>query len=119
MSEIVVHRRHGLRLAEVRRRAETIAGRLRDEYGGSYTWDGDTLRFRRTGASGQLTVTSDSFQVRVEVSFLLAPLRSRIEHEIRAFCDEHFGESETPDRRRPTRLPARRRPATSSSPRPK
>jgi putative polyhydroxyalkanoate system protein len=117
MSQIIVHRRHGLRLAEVKRRAEAIAGRLRDEYGGSYAWEGDTLRFRRTGASGELTVTRDSFEVRVEVSFLLAPLRSRIEHEIRAFCDEHFAEGETRDRRQSTRPPASRRATPSKSPR--
>jgi putative polyhydroxyalkanoate system protein len=112
MTQIVVHRRHGSPLAEIRRRAETVARRLRDEYGGTYAWEGNTLRFQRTGASGQFTVRMDSFEVRVEIGFLLAPLRSRIEHEVRALCDEHLGGSETSDRGEPTRA-ARRRNAAS------
>ena len=91
MSEIVVRRRHNLRPASARRLVETVARRLRDEHGGSYAWDGDTLRFRSTGVAGPLMVSRGAFEVRVEIGLLLRPLRSRIEREIRAFCDEHLG----------------------------
>jgi len=91
VSEIVVRRLHGLRLARAKRLAETIAKQLRDQYGGSYAWKGNTLRFERTGASGYVAVTRDRFEVRVELGWLLRPLRASIEREIQAFCDQHFG----------------------------
>jgi putative polyhydroxyalkanoate system protein len=114
MNQIVVHRSHRLRLANAKRLAETMARRLQDEYGGSYAWDGNTLRFRRTGASGQVTVERHGVEIRVELGLLLTPLRSRIEGEIRAFCDEHFGNAATPDRGQPTRPAASQRKPTKS-----
>ena len=114
MSEIIVRRRHGLRLAGAKRLAQTMADRLRNEYGGSHTWDGDTLRFRRIGASGHVEVTSDDFEVHVQVGLLLAPLRSRIEREILAFCDEHFGR-ETSEGDQPARAAVLRKATTRSS----
>jgi putative polyhydroxyalkanoate system protein len=117
MSKIVVHRHHGLRMAGAKRLAQSIAERLKTQYGGSYTWDGDTLRFLRTGASGQVLVTKDSFEVRVELGFLLTPLHSRIEREIDAFCDEHFGRTGAADvdQPAPARPAALRSEATRSS----
>jgi putative polyhydroxyalkanoate system protein len=115
MSKIVVHRHHGLRMAGAKRLAQTIAERLKSQYGGSYRWDGDTLRFERTGASGQVVVTKDGFEVRVELGLLLTALHSRIEREIDAFCDEHFGQAEPADGDQPARPAALRNGATRSS----
>ena len=114
MSEIVVRGHHDLGLARARRLAETMALRLRDDYGGTYAWAGDHLGFERTGVSGRITVKPDAFEVRVEIGFLLSPLRGRIEQEIRAFCDEQFGAAGARDRDQPAR-PAVRSAATRSS----
>jgi putative polyhydroxyalkanoate system protein len=94
MSEIVVQRRHNLRLAGAKRLAETMARRLQGDYGGTYKWEGNTLHFQRTGASGHVVVSKANFEIRVEIGLLLTPLRSRIEREILAFCDAHFGQVE-------------------------
>jgi putative polyhydroxyalkanoate system protein len=107
MSEIVVRGHHDLGLARAKRLAETMALRLRDDYGGTYTWTGDHLQFERTGASGRITVRSDAFEVRVEIGFLLSPLRGRVEREIRAFCDEQFGRAGARDRDQPARAAVR------------
>jgi hypothetical protein len=56
-----------------------------------------------------VTVSKDEFQVSVELGLLLMPLTARIEREIHAFCDEHFGEDERPAPSRfTTARPARR-----------
>jgi len=91
MATIVVRRKHDLGLAKAKRLAESVARKLRDDYGGSFAWDGNDLRFERTGATGSVAVTKEGFQVRVELGLLLSPLRSRIEREIVAFRDEQFG----------------------------
>jgi putative polyhydroxyalkanoate system protein len=99
---ILVGRQHDLGLAKAKRLAESIARQLQKDYGGSYAWKGNDLHFRRTGASGRVTVSKDEFQVSVELGLLLMPLTARIEREIHAFCDEHFGGEERPARSRST-----------------
>ena len=115
MSEIVIHRPHGLQLEKAKDVAEKIVRRLRDDFGGSYTWEGDSLRFRRTGASGQVAVTPDDIDIRVDIGLLLRPLRARIEREITALLDEHFGRTEPSDRAQPVRPAVRRSASTKSS----
>lgn len=88
---IDIRRHHNLGLAKAKRLARTLARRLQNEFGGTYTWDGDTLRFQRTGVSGSATVAKDSVQIRVELGLLLRPLRARIERELRAGLDAHLG----------------------------
>jgi putative polyhydroxyalkanoate system protein len=89
MSEIVVHHRHGRSVASARRLAESIARRLREQCGGTYDWDGNTLRFQRLGASGQVTVSARDVEVRVTIGLLLRPLRARIEREIQGFFEDN------------------------------
>src|SRR5262245_29822253 len=121
---IVVRRKHGFGLARAKRLAEQMARRLRAEYGGAYEWDGNDLRFMRTGASGVVSVTKDDVDIRVELSLLLTRLRAQIEREIRAFCDEQFGANERADRRARAspatprggaKVPARSRPSAHPS----
>ena len=88
---IVVRRHHDLGLAKAKRLASKLARGLRNKLGGTYTWKGNELHFQRTGASGSVTVTEDSVQVRVELGLLLRPLRGRIDREIRAALDTHLG----------------------------
>jgi putative polyhydroxyalkanoate system protein len=118
MSTILVRRRHDLGLTGAKRLAETIARRLRNDFGGSFTWKGNDLHFRRTGASGTVAVTKEGLQVRLELGLLLSPLRSVIEREIVTYCDEHFG-ADPPGGGRPAgqalRPAARRTSAARSS----
>lgn len=100
MPTIVVRRQHDLGLTKARSLAQTMARRLKDDFGGSFTWNGDVLNFERTGASGSVAVTKDDVRVKVELGFLLSPLRSQIEREIRAFFDEHLAKSAGTGRRR-------------------
>src|SRR5215510_4711256 len=100
---IAVARRHTLGLARAKRLAESMARRLQDEYGGAYAWEADELHFERTGVSGRVAVTKDRVSIRIELAFLLKPLQSTIEHEVRTFCDEHFGEGPLAERSQATR----------------
>ena len=93
MARIVVRRQHDLGLAKAKRLAQSTAKRLKDDYGGSFGWKGNVLQFERRGASGSIAVTKDDFEVQVELGLLLRPLRSRIEREIVAFCDQHLSET--------------------------
>src|SRR5262249_28019330 len=115
MSTIVIRRKHDLELAEAKRLAENIAKKLRNDYGGSFTWQGDDLHFQRTGASGSVAVRKDDFQVRVELGLLLSALRSRIEQEIVTFCDANFGAAARAASSEPSPRASRRRKDRQSS----
>jgi putative polyhydroxyalkanoate system protein len=106
---IVVRRHHNLGLAKAKHLAQSIARRLKDEHGGSFEWNGNVLLFERTGVSGLVVLTKDEVAIQVEVSFLLSPLRSRIEREIVTFCDEHLAESDGAGLGQPARRAVRRR----------
>src|SRR5262249_54530066 len=101
---IAIRRRHDLGLTKAKRLAQTLAHQLQNEFGGTYTWEGNELRFQRTGVSGCATVTTDSIQIRVELGLLLRPLHARIEREIRAGLDTHLGheDARTADRAAPS-----------------
>jgi putative polyhydroxyalkanoate system protein len=115
MSTILIRRQHGLGLAEAKRLAESIARRLQNDYGGAFTWKGNDLHFRRTGASGSVAVTKENFQVHLELGLLLSPLHSLIEREIVTYCDEHLGAAGRSSRGQPARPAARRRRDTRSA----
>jgi putative polyhydroxyalkanoate system protein len=114
MSQIAVRRPHQLPLDQARALAERLAGRLRNDFGGSYAWDGDTLCFRRTAASGRVTVLRDRFELTVELGLLLRPFQGRIEREIETFCDAELGPADGP-RAQPARPTARRSAGARSS----
>src|SRR5262245_7771718 len=114
MAAIVVRRHHALGLAKAKGLAQSIARRLKDDFGGSFEWQGNILHFERTGASGSVVVSKEGFEVQVQLGFLLSPLRSRIEQEIVSFCDEHFA-GDGAGRDQSARRATRRRRDTKSS----
>lgn len=92
MSDIVVRRpHHAATEQKAREGAEKIARRLSEEFDFDYGWDGDVLRFNRTGVHGELRVGRQDVELHVKLSLLLRPLKPRIEHEIHRFFDENIG----------------------------
>lgn len=96
MSDIVVRRTHKMTIKKARAAAEDIAAKLDEEFDLDYECDGDVLAFRRPGVTGHLAVAKREVEISVRLGFLLLPLRGRIESEIHAFFDEHFGKSSGP-----------------------
>ena len=91
MSEIVVHRTHGMTLKQARKAAEKIATELAEEFSLNCEWNSNVLHFRRTGLSGELSVAKRDVEIRVQLGFLLMALRPKIEHEIHRYFNENFG----------------------------
>jgi putative polyhydroxyalkanoate system protein len=88
---IVVRREHRLPPDAARRVLADVARDLQHRYGGTVQWDGATMRFKRSGASGRVEVSDRAVEVVVELGLLLRPLSSRVEREIRTVLDEHLG----------------------------
>ncbi len=88
MSKIHIVRNHNLTLAEARTEVEHIAQRVDSEFGAEYEWDGDTLRFSRSGVSGEITVTEDTLDLQVTLGLLLTAVKGQIEQKIAEKVDE-------------------------------
>lgn len=67
---------------EARERIEDIARDLKHKLNADYKWDGDSLRFTRSGASGSIDLGDDFVELKIKLSMLLAPMRPKIEKYI-------------------------------------
>ena len=101
MSTISLRRTHKLTHAQAVNAADSVAAQLKDEYGISARWEGNTLHFERIGASGTLRLASKEMRLEVHLGFLLTGLRSAIAREIERHLDEQLSaKPERPKRRR-------------------
>ena len=91
MSDIRIRRPHSKPLEEARKAAEKMAKQLRKEFELDYAWDGNVLRFERSGVDGELHVTPKEVRLEAKLGFLLAFLKPRIEAEVEAQLDKHLG----------------------------
>lgn len=86
MSHIRIHREHQLGLAKARKVAYRWAEEAERDLGMSCTYEEgdrhDEVQFTRTGASGTLRVTAESFELDAKLGFLLGAFKDRIESEI-------------------------------------
>lgn len=88
MSVIDVHRTHNLDKDHAREAAETLAQDLSSHFDLNYQWEGDHLKFKRSGAKGHLNITDNDLHVHLELGMLLRPFKSRIEQEIHSQLDK-------------------------------
>jgi len=87
MSDIRIRRGHAKPLAEARRDAERMAKQLKKDFELDYGWDGDVLRFERSGVEGELRVTAKEIRLDARLGLLLAFLKPRIESEVETILD--------------------------------
>jgi putative polyhydroxyalkanoate system protein len=91
MSVIDVHRSHSLDKEHAREAAETLAKDLSSKFDMDYHWEGDVMKFKRSGVKGQLDLSSDDIHVHLELGMMLRPFKSRIEQEIHSQLDAIVG----------------------------
>jgi putative polyhydroxyalkanoate system protein len=85
---IHIKRCHGTAREDAKARVTQIAERLRSHLSARYRWEGDTLRFERSGAKGEIRIDDQDVEIRVELGLLLRPL----EAGIRASIEEQLAE---------------------------
>ncbi len=86
MAELHIHRDHHLGLAKARKVAFAWAEQAEQEFGMECTYaegkTSDEVSFSRSGVSGTLVVTKNSFELDATLGFLLGAFKERIESEI-------------------------------------
>ncbi len=86
-----IERAHRLGVRRARQVATDIMGELAEKYALEHHWDGNTLRFSRTGLNGTVSVSKAAIVLEIELGFMLALLESRIEAEVHAELDRWLG----------------------------
>ncbi|MEA3413280.1 MAG: polyhydroxyalkanoic acid system family protein [Pseudomonadota bacterium] len=82
MANIHIKRKHTLPPEVVRARMEEIAEDLKKKLDADYAWEGDSLRFKRSGASGSIDMGDGFVELKIKLGMLLSPMKGKIEQTI-------------------------------------
>lgn len=81
---------HSLPKAKARKALEEVAQKLAERFDFEYGWDGDTLKFNRSGVDGKIALAPKELHVTATLGFLVSAFKSPIESEIRRVLEERF-----------------------------
>lgn len=90
MSSIDIRRSHNLGMQQAHAAVNAIADELTRALDITSAWQGDTLHFQRSGATGTIQVTSDAVHFHADLSLLLRPAKSKIEAKVQQYFDHFF-----------------------------
>jgi len=82
MADINIVQDHHLTPKKAREAAEKVAEKLAEEFELACEWDGDVLRFERSGVSGSLTLHKHQAHMQIKLGFLFSAFSSTIESKV-------------------------------------
>jgi putative polyhydroxyalkanoate system protein len=82
MADISIVQEHALTPGMARAAAQKVADKIATEYGLACRWDGDVLRFERSGVQGSLTLEAERAAMRIQLGFLMGAFASTIEAKV-------------------------------------
>ena len=86
MADLHIHRDHALGLAKARKVAWAWAEQAENEFGMECTYEEgdntDEVCFKRSGVTGTLRVSQNTFELDAKLGFLLGAFKDKIEAEI-------------------------------------
>lgn len=91
MANIKIRRQHGLGRDLARRKVEEIANSLQEKLNAKWSWSGDTLNFKRSGASGSVDVGDDYVEFNIQLGMLFTPMKGSVENAILKKLDQTLG----------------------------
>ena len=120
MADIHIHRQHGLSLLQARKMAFQWAEQVEEEFDMECVYaEGDTtdeVSFKRSGVSGTLTVTPDSFELQARLGFFLGAFKDKIESEIVRNLDVLIAENASAAHETATKKPAAKKASPPKAP---
>ncbi|HUP28676.1 MAG TPA: polyhydroxyalkanoic acid system family protein [Usitatibacter sp.] len=93
MADIELHRVHNLGLQAARAAADKMADQLGRKFDLKGEWEGNVLKFQRTGVTGSLAVTDKDLKLSVALGFLLKAMKGSIEQAVTHELDKLFAEA--------------------------
>lgn len=91
MAQIAIERSHSLSMDAAKSAVQEAADTLARKYGLESNWEGDTLKFQRSGVDGALAVSPDRVAIKVELGMMFAPFKGMLEDEIVRSVDAALG----------------------------
>ena len=88
MADIKVVRKHRLPVTQAKKIAQKTADDLAAEYDLASEWDGDTLKFSRSGVHGSMEVTGNEIRLNAKLGMILSAFKAKIEQHIEHRLDE-------------------------------
>lgn len=90
MADIRITQAHKLSHKKAKAAAQKVADQMAQEYEMSSEWDGDVLKFQRSGVSGRLIVSESDAHVEISLGFLFKAFASTIEEKVAAKMKKVF-----------------------------
>jgi putative polyhydroxyalkanoate system protein len=90
MPSIDIRRQHKQSLKEAKDAVKKTALAMGKKFDIKSAWDGNTLKFERPGASGEIRVSATEVHVTAQLGFLLGALKPMIEGEILKQLDKQL-----------------------------
>ncbi len=82
MAEIQIVQEHNLSPEQARAAAQQVADKVAAEYGMAWRWEGDVLRFERSGVEGALTLGDQRAALQIRLGLLMSAFRPAIEAKV-------------------------------------
>lgn len=90
MATIFIQRKHSLAPNELRRHVDALAENLQRKLSAEYHWEGDTLHFSRSGASGMIKLEPTQLEIQIKLGLLLLPLKNSVKQSVNEYLDEYL-----------------------------
>ena len=90
MATIHIQKQHQLDNATVRQAVQALAEKLSSDLSAKYTWEGDRLVFKRSGASGHIDIGDGVVDIEIKLSMVLTPLKGKIEQTVNGYLEERL-----------------------------
>ena len=82
MADIHIVQAHAMSREQARQAAQQVSEKLAREYQLACVWDGDTLRFERSGVAGELVLGAGQAAIDVRLGFLMGAFAPAIEAKL-------------------------------------
>jgi putative polyhydroxyalkanoate system protein len=84
MAKLNIEHTHALPIDEVKKRLQALADKLAEKYGISARWISEVeAEVKRTGVTGKITCNASKVTVFLDLSFMLTPLKEKIENRVK------------------------------------
>jgi putative polyhydroxyalkanoate system protein len=82
MADINIVQEHYLAPEQAREAAQQVADKLAEQFELTCRWDGDVLRFERSGVNGSLTLLPNQAHLQIALGFLFSAFSAQIEAKV-------------------------------------
>jgi putative polyhydroxyalkanoate system protein len=90
MADINLIQEHKLAPEQAREAAQQVADKLAEQFELDCRWDGDVLRFERSGVNGSLTLLPNQARLQIALGFLFSAFSAQIEAKVAAKMRQVF-----------------------------